>query len=91
MQGYALDAARQGLQVGLMILLPILAVALFVGLLISILQALTQIQEQTLSFVPKLVGVALVVALMGHWMLGEMVNYTKFCFGRIAIVGKGIG
>ena len=89
MQAYALDAVRQGLQVGLMILLPILAVALFVGLLISILQALTQIQEQTLTFVPKLLGVALVVALMGHWMLGEMVGYTRFCFGRVALVGQG--
>ena len=90
MQSYALDAVRQGMQVGLMVLLPILATALFVGLLVSILQALTQIQEQTLSFVPKLLGVALVVALMGHWMLTEMVGYTKFCFGRIAIVGQGI-
>jgi flagellar biosynthesis protein FliQ len=89
-QGYALDAVRHGMQVGLMVLLPILAVALFVGLIVSILQALTQIQEQTLSFVPKLLGVALVVAMMGHWMLGEMVGYTRFCFGRIAIVGRGV-
>lgn len=73
-----------------MVLLPILAVALFVGLLVSILQALTQIQEQTLTFVPKLVGVAIVTAMMGHWMLSEIVGYTKFCFNRIAIVGKGI-
>lgn len=91
MQGYALDAVRHGMQVGLMVLLPILAVALFVGLLVSILQALTQIQEQTLTFVPKLIGVTLVVALMGNWMLGEIVGYTKFCFARIAVVGQGIG
>jgi flagellar biosynthetic protein FliQ len=91
MQSYALDAVRQGMQVGLMVLLPILAVALFVGLLVSIMQALTQIQEQTLTFVPKLIGVALVLALMGHWMLGEVVGYTKFCFHRIAAVGQGIG
>ena len=90
MQNYALDAVRQGMQVGLMILLPILAVALFIGLLVSILQALTQIQEQTLTFVPKLIGVALVVALMGHWMLGEIVGYTRFCFNRIAVVGQGV-
>ena len=90
MQAYALDATRQGMQVGLMVLLPILAVALFVGLIVSVLQALTQIQEQTLSFVPKLLGVALVVALMGHWMLGQMVGYTRFCFNRIAAVGQGV-
>ena len=91
METYALDAVRHGMETGIMVLLPILAVALFVGLLVSILQALTQIQEQTLSFVPKLLGVALVVAMMGHWMLAEMVGYTKYCFGRIAIVGQGIG
>ncbi len=90
MQGYALEAVRQGMQVGLMVLLPILATALFVGLLVSIFQALTQIQEQTLSFVPKLLGVALVVALMGNWMLNEIVSYTKFSFSRIAVVGRGV-
>ena len=90
METYALEATRQGIQVGLMVLLPILATALFVGLIVSILQALTQIQEQTLTFVPKLIGVALVMALMGHWMLGEIVAYTKNCFGRIAVVGQGI-
>lgn len=90
MQAYALDAIRQGMQVGLMVLLPILAMALFVGLIVSILQALTQIQEQTLSFVPKLIGVALVVAIMGNWMLSQVVGYTKFCFARVATVGQGI-
>lgn len=89
MQSYALDAARQGVQMGIMVLLPILAVALFVGLLVSVFQALTQIQEQTLTFVPKLIGVALVIALMGNWMLGEVVGYTKGCFNRIAVVGRG--
>ena len=89
MQSYALEAVRQGMQVGLMVLLPILAVALFIGLLVSVFQALTQIQEQTLTFVPKLLGVALVVALMGNWMLNEVVGYTKFCFSRIAVVGRG--
>lgn len=78
------------MQVGLTILLPILGVALFVGLIVSILQALTQIQEQTLTFVPKLIGVALVIAIMGHWMLGQIVGYTKASFGRIAVVGQGI-
>ena len=73
-----------------MVLLPILATALFVGLLVSVFQALTQIQEQTLTFVPKLLGVALVIALMGNWMLGEVVSYTKFCFSRVATVGQGI-
>ena len=90
MQSYALEATRQGMQVGLMVLLPILAAALFIGLLVSIFQALTQIQEQTQTIVPKLLGGALVVALMGNWMLNEVVGYTKFCFARVATVGQGI-
>ena len=57
--------------------LPMLLVALVVGLLISILQAVTQIQEQTLSFIPKIIGVAVVIVIAGPWMLGQMLGYTE--------------
>jgi flagellar biosynthesis protein FliQ len=87
-QVYALDIARQGVQVGIMVLLPILAVALFFGLLVSVFQALTQVQEMTLTFVPKLIGVAVVMAIMGNWMLSSMVTFTHVCFSRIAEVGR---
>ncbi len=70
-----------------MVLLPILTVTLFLGLLVSIFQALTQIQEMTLTFVPKLVGVALVLALVGNWMLGSVVSFTKLSFHQIESVG----
>ncbi len=59
---------------------PILAVALVVGLVISVFQSVTQIQEVTLTFVPKLVGIAIVLVLTGSWMLGQLVDFTRTLF-----------
>ena len=56
---------------------PILAVAIVIGLIISIIQATTQIQEQTLTFVPKLLGVAFVGILLGNWMLHTIMGFTR--------------
>lgn len=83
----ALDLAQYGVQVGLMVSLPVLAVALFVGLAVSVFQAVTQVHEMTLTFVPKLVGVAVLMAFMGNWMLQKLVGFTLFCFDQIARVG----
>ena len=54
--------------------LPMLMMALIVGLVISVLQAVTQIQEQTLSFIPKIIGLVAVIAIAGPWMLGTVVE-----------------
>jgi flagellar biosynthetic protein FliQ len=62
---------------------PILIVSLGIGLGVSIMQSVTQIQEVTLTFVPKLVGVALVVVLAGHWMLREMMSFTQTLFTQL--------
>ena len=56
---------------------PILILSLIVGLLVSIFQATTQIQEQTLSFIPKLIAVALVLVVGGAWMLNELIQFTN--------------
>ncbi len=61
----------------LLVSLPVLAVSLLVGLLVSLFQAMTQVQEQTLTFVPKLVAVALTLVLAGGWMGGEVVRFTQ--------------
>ena len=61
---------------------PVLA-AMAVGLVVSLFQAATQIQEQTLTFVRKLAGVALVILLAGHWMLGETIAFTHSLFNMI--------
>lgn len=72
--------AQGALMTALMISAPILIVSLGVGLIVSVFQAMTQINEATLSFVPKVLGVFAVSALMGPWMIGTMVNYTTQLF-----------
>jgi flagellar biosynthetic protein FliQ len=62
---------------------PILLTALIVGLVISILQATTSIQEQTLTFVPKVTAIMLMLALLGGWMFGNLAEYTKQLFELI--------
>jgi flagellar biosynthesis protein FliQ len=61
----------------LLVSAPALGASLLVGLAVGVLQAVTQIQEQTLSFVPKLVAVALTLAVLGGWMSGELVRFTS--------------
>ena len=65
------------LKVGLSIAIPILLTALFVGLTISIFQAATQVNEMTLSFIPKLLAVAATGALLGPWMIRTLVDYIR--------------
>jgi flagellar biosynthesis protein FliQ len=62
---------------------PILLTALLVGFVVSLFQSATQIQEVTLSFVPKMVGVGVALLLTGNWMLHEMVSYTTALFAQI--------
>ena len=75
-----LDLARNALVMALTLAGPLLGVALIVGLAISVLQAVTSIQEQTLSFVPKLLAVGAVFLLLLSWMLQNMVRYTSELF-----------
>ena len=64
--------------------MPMLLAALIVGLLISIFQAVTQIQEQTLSFIPKIVAMVVVLIIAGPWMLGTITDWTTNLWGGIA-------
>ncbi|AEM78802.1 flagellar biosynthesis protein FliQ [Thermoanaerobacter wiegelii] len=81
--GMVIDIGREALTIALKVATPLLAVALGVGLLISIFQATTQIQEQTLSFVPKIVAILISLILFGPWMLTTLVNYTQRLFLNI--------
>lgn len=74
------DLARNAIMLALLISGPMLVVALIVGLTVSVLQAVTQIQEQTLAFVPKLVGVSAVFLLALPWVLQLLVKYTTELF-----------
>ncbi|MBN8526961.1 MAG: flagellar biosynthesis protein FliQ [Planctomycetes bacterium] len=82
-----IDLLRQMLWVSLLLSAPVLLVALVVGLVIGLLQAVTSIQEQTLTFVPKIIALALVLALMGGWMLRYLVAYTAELFGSLPRFG----
>ncbi|MBN8448927.1 MAG: flagellar biosynthesis protein FliQ [Candidatus Accumulibacter sp.] len=78
-----MDIGRQAVEMTLMLSAPLLLAALVIGLIVSIFQAATQINEQTLSFIPKLVGMLLILLLAGPWMLQIMVDYVRRLFESI--------
>ncbi|HEX3382556.1 MULTISPECIES: flagellar biosynthesis protein FliQ [Paraburkholderia] len=69
--------AHQAMYVGLVLAAPLLLVALVVGLVVSLFQAATQINESTLSFIPKLLAIALTLVIAGPWMLTTMLDYLR--------------
>lgn len=78
-----LEIARQAILTAFYIAGPILLVSMIVGIVISILQATTQINEQTLTFVPKLIAIALSLLIFGQWMLTKAVEFTKYLLTNI--------
>ena len=74
---------RHAMEVTLMVAAPMLLVALVIGLVVSIFQAATQINESTLSFIPKLVGIFVALVVAGPWMLSVMLDYMRDVFGGI--------
>ncbi|MBL8413365.1 MAG: flagellar biosynthesis protein FliQ [Propionivibrio sp.] len=78
-----MNIGRQAIEMTLVLSGPLLLSALVIGLIVSIFQAATQINEQTLSFVPKLVGIFIVLILAGPWMLQMMVDYIRRLFESI--------
>ena len=82
-EGSVIDIAVQAILLATKLAAPILGVSLAIGLLVGLVQSATQIQEQTLTFVPKLAGVALVIVLTGHWMLSQVISFTQGLFDMI--------
>ncbi|MBE0010819.1 MULTISPECIES: flagellar biosynthesis protein FliQ [unclassified Arthrobacter] len=78
-----LDIGLQAIWLAAKLSAPILITALVVGFAISLLQSITQIQEVTLSFVPKAAAVAVALLVCGHWMISEMVSFTQEMFEKI--------
>ena len=76
-ESQVLDLARRCIVVSLQLTMPILTVSLVIGVLISLFQAVTQIQEQTLTFVPKILVLILTLTLLGPWMLHTIVQFTS--------------
>ena len=82
-QTYVLHLAREALMMVVILSLPTLGVAMLVGLIIGILQATTQIQEQTLSFVPKMVAVFVTLIVAAGWLLNIAVRFTTRLYEQI--------
>jgi flagellar biosynthesis protein FliQ len=78
-----LDIGQQALLMTLLVSAPLLLTALAVGLVVSVLQAATQINEMTLSFIPKLVGIFVVLVVSGPWILATFVDYMQRLFSSI--------
>ena len=79
----SIDLLREALQLGLLVAAPMLAVSLLVGLVVGVLQTVTQVQEQTLSFVPKLVAMAIAALFMLPWSIDRIVEYSATLYREI--------
>lgn len=85
--GFAVQLLRGGVLQTLLISAPLLLVGMIVGLIISIFQATTSIQEQTLSFVPKIAAILGTLVLLGPWIMASMMQFTLRLFARIPELG----
>lgn len=84
-EGAITGTVSKALILTLLVILPVIIPALLAGLAVSIFQALTQIQENSLTFLPKLIIVFAVLALLGNWMLGKILNFTREIFLMISL------
>ena len=82
--GDVITISRQTIWIIIKAAVPILLVSMILGLIISLFQTLTSIQEQTLTFVPKLIAIMIALMLMGSWMLNEIVSYMNILWGNFS-------
>lgn len=82
-QGTVINIAQNALMIVLYVSAPLLGISLIVGLAVSIFQATTQIQESTLSFIPKILAVIVAIAVFGSWMLKILMEYTEGLYQNI--------
>ena len=84
--GVIVSLTQDALMTAVLVSAPILIVSLVIGLVISVFQAMTQINEVTLTFVPKILGVFAVAAVRGPWMVGTMVSYTARLYSTLPLI-----
>jgi flagellar biosynthetic protein FliQ len=82
-EAYLMSFAQNALTVTLMLAGPVLLMSLVIGSLVSLVQAATQINEVTLTFVPKIIGIIIVLVILGGWMGGQMVSFTSGIFNDL--------
>jgi len=86
--GIFLKIIQESIYLIIVLSLPMLATGLIIGVMVSIFQATTQINEQTLSFVPKIIGIFLSIIIFGDWMITKLVDYTNNLYASINTVVK---
>lgn len=82
-QGDVISICKEAVITALLLSAPFLIVSIVIGVIISVFQAATQIHEQTIAFVPKILAIALVLIFLGSWMINVMVDFTQKLFGSI--------
>ncbi|HHH82549.1 MAG TPA: flagellar biosynthesis protein FliQ [Chloroflexi bacterium] len=87
-EAYVLDFAQNALIVMLILAGPVLLVSLIIGSVISLIQAATQISEITLTFVPKIIGISVVLAIFGPWMGAQLISFTVNLFTSLATIPR---
>lgn len=85
-QGQVMEILQGALLVALKLTAPLLIVSIAIGLIVAIFQAATQIHEQTLTFVPKVLAIALLLLVLGSWMMTVMNDYVSELFARMAMM-----
>ena len=80
---FVIDVAREAMWITLLVSAPLLLVVLVIGVLIGIIQAATSINEMTLSFIPKLIGLAATIVISGNWQVTVLADYARGIFHRI--------
>jgi flagellar biosynthetic protein FliQ len=88
-QAQIMEIGAKAMWVTLEIALPVLGVSLVVGLLVSIFQAVTQLQEPTLTFIPKILAVVVVIVVAGPWMMNTLLGFTIELWAGIPAIGRG--
>ncbi len=82
---FIVSLGQRALEMAILLAMPVLAATFFVGLIVSIFQAATQIQEMTLAYIPKIVAAMITIFLLGGWMMGKLVDFTKEIFVNVPI------
>jgi len=85
-----LDMWQAALETAAVASFPFLVAALIVGLASSLIQAATQLQENVIAFVPKIIAIGVVMAFAGSWVLGQLVGYAQACFAAMIDIAQGV-
>ena len=82
---FIVSMGQKALEMAVLLAMPVLAVTFIVGLVVSIFQAATQIQEMTLAYIPKIVAAMVTIFLLGGWMMGKLVDFTREIFVNVPL------